>query len=204
MKKKTKQSDDSKIINAMDSVDKAVRILRKYGSSFDEYIDEAAIRGNDARAKQLIRQKIRVLDLVDQLTEVKSNITLGAYTSYALAELGKLPDAISACKGLLADSPDFDKLAKSLASIFSDISKSEQEIAKLNNALTTEPTGTIESILATDEPEKSERFNAEYAAMIERIKGRVAPESVAKPAADVDATGDIDYAGIVEDENKKR
>lgn len=202
---KKKQTNDEKIIAALDAVDMSVRNLQKFGARYDTYIDEAAIRGDDARAKQLIKQKIRVYALVEQLKTLKSNIELGAYTSHAISELGKLPAAISGCRGLLAESPDFTKLGKSITAIFKDISKSEAELAKLNDVLNPEPVSSISSRLdGVAEDEVSDQFKAEYAAMIERVKGKVAPEAVAKTDSGVAATGDIDYAGIVAEENKKK
>lgn len=201
-----KQTNDEKIIAALDALDKSVRDLQKFGSKYDMYIDEAAIRGDDARARQLIKQKIRVFALTEQLKTLKSNIELGAYTAHAISELGKLPSAISGCKGLLAESPDFTKLGKSISSIFKDISKSESELEKLNNILNPEPASSISSRLdGVAEDEVSDQFKAEYAAMIDRIKSKVAPEAVAKPeASDISSTGDIDYEGIVAEENNKK
>ena len=86
-----KQTNDEKIIAGMDALDKSVRNLQKFGAKYDTYMDEAAIRGDDARAKQLIKQKIRVYGLVEQLKTLKSNIELGAFTAQAISELGKLP-----------------------------------------------------------------------------------------------------------------
>lgn len=203
---KKKQTNDEKIIAALDALDKSVRNLQKFGAKYDAYIDEAAIRGDDARAKQLIKQKIRVYALVEQLKTLKSNIELGAYTAHAISELGKLPAAIAGCKGLLAESPDFTKLGKSITAIFKDINKSEDELAKLNDVLNPEPVSSISSRLdGVAEDEVSDQFKVEYAAMIERVKGKVAPETVANPeATDAVSTGDIDYAGIVAEENKKK
>ena len=203
---KKKQTNDEKIIAALDALDKSVRNLQNFGAKYDAYIDEAAIRGDDARAKQLIKQKIRVYALVEQLKTLKSNIELGAYTAHAISELGKLPAAIAGCKGLLAESPDFTKLGKSITAIFKDINKSEDELAKLNEILDPEPVSSISSRLdGVAEDEVSDQFKAEYAAMIERVKGKVAPETVANPeATDAVSTGDIDYAGIVAEENKKK
>ncbi len=201
-----KLTNDQKIIAAMDALDKSVRNLQKFGAKYNDYIDEAAIRGDDARAKQLIKQKIRVYKLVEQLKTLKSNIELGAYTSQAISELGKLPAAISGCKGLLAESPDFTKLGKSITSIFKDINKSEAELAKLNEILDPKPEESIASRLdGVREDETDDQFKAEYAAMIGRIKPKIAPETIAQPeGVDVAATGDIDYAGIVAEENKKQ
>lgn len=203
-----KQTNDEKIITAMDALDKSVRNLQKFGARYDTYMDEAAIRGDDARAKQLIKQKIRVYGLVEQLKTLKSNIELGAFTAQAISELGKLPAAISGCKGLLAESPDFSKLGKSITSIFKDINKSEEELAKLNEILDPKPVQTVASRLDGGneaQDETSDQFKAEYAAMIERVKSKIAPESISKPeGAEITTTGDIDYAGIVSEENKKK
>ena len=201
---KKKQTNDEKVVAALDALGKAIRDLQKFGAKYDTYIDEAAIRGNDARAKQLIKQKIRVYALVEQLRTLQSNIELGAYTAHAISELGKLPSAIAGCKGLLAESPDFTKLGKSITAIFKDINKSEDELAKLNDILNPEPVTSISSRLdGAAEDELSDQFKAEYAAMIERLKP--IHENVARPeAASASSTGDIDYAGIVAEENKKK
>ncbi len=200
-----KQTNDEKIITALNSIDKSVRNLDQFRTKYDIYIDEAAIREDDARAKQLIKQKIRVGALIEQLKMLKSNIELGAYTTQAISELGKLPAAISGCKGLLAESPDFSKLGKSITTVFKDISKSEAELAKLNEILEPKPVESISSRLdGTAEDEASDQFKAEYAAMILRLKGKM-PETIAKPDDIVDGiTGDSDYAGIIAEENKKK
>lgn len=201
-----KQTNDEKIITALDALDKSERNLQKFGAKYDPYIDEAVIRGDDARAKQLIKQKIRVYALIEQLKTLKSNIELGAYTAHAISELGKLPAAISGCKGLLAESPDFTKLGKNITAIFKDINKSESELAKLNDILNPEPVNSISSRLdGVADDEMSDQFKAEYAATIERVKGKIAPEKIANSVSfDAISTGDIDYAGIVAEENKKK
>ena len=57
----------------------------------------------------------------------------------------------------------------------------------------------------TSEAEESDQFKAEYAAMMERIKGKVAGETVTKPSTEtVGATGDINFDGIIAEENKKK
>ncbi len=202
-----KKNNDEKIIAALDALDKGVRTLEKFGARYDEYIDQAAIRGDDARAKQLIRQKHRVYALAEQLGTLKGNIELGAFSAQAISSLSAIPGAIAACKGLLAESPDFAKLGKSISAIFKDMSKSEAEIAKLNEILEPRPVDSIATRLDGTSPyedEESDWFKAEYASMIERIKKTQTPVSVPDAAAaEADDTGDIDYAGIVEEEKKK-
>jgi hypothetical protein len=203
-----KQSNDEKIIGAMDALSRSICNLGNLRNKYNNYIDEAALRGDDARAKQLIKQKIRLSALIRQFETLNSNIALGVYTSQALSELGKLPAAIVGCKGLLAESPDFSKLGKSIASIYKDIGKSESELADLNKLFEPIPIRSVSSRLdEIPEDEKSDEFKAEYAAMIERLKP--IPDSVQQPK-DIDitdgltSTGNIDYKGIVDEENKKK
>ncbi len=205
-----KQTNDEKIIAAFDAIDKSVRNLNKFGARYDEHIDNAAMRGDDRRAKQLIKQKIGVYSLAEQLQTLKGNLELGAYTSKVMSDLGTLPAAIAGCKGLLSESPNFDKLGKSIKRIFNDMQKPADEISKLNDILDGVLSPQAESSLtsrldAVPESEESDQFKAEYAAMMERIKGKVAGETVAKPAADtVSATGEINFDGIIAEENKKK
>lgn len=204
-----KKTNDEKIITALDAIDSSVRQLRAFGAKYDEHIDRAALRGDDAKARQLINQKISVFSLADQLITLKSNIELGAYTAKVMSDLGALPAAIKACKGLLSESPDFKKLGSSIARIFKDMEKPETEISKLNrtleDVLSPQPANTLESRLDGPKAEESDQFKAEYAAMVERIKGKVVSEPVAKPASTpVDQTGNIDYATLIDEENKKK
>lgn len=205
-----KLSNDEKIIATLDALDKSVRNLHKFGARYDEHIDNAAMHGDDKRAKQLIKQKIGVYSLAEQLQTLKGNIELGAYTAQVMSDLGTLPAAIAGCKGLLSESPNFAKLGKSIKRIFKDMQKPESEISKLNDildgVLAPQPESTLISHLdGTSEMEESEQFKAEYAAMMERIKTKVTPETVAKPAITADAaTGDIDFEGIVKEENKRK
>ena len=205
-----KMSNDEKIIAALDALDKSVRNLQKFGSRYDEHIDNAAMRNDDKRAKQLIRQKIGVYSLAEQLQTLKGNIELGAYTAQVMSDLGTLPAAIAGCKGLLSESPNFDKLGNSIKRIFKDMERPVDEISKLNDILDGVLAPKTETSLAsrldgTSEIEESDQFKAEYAAMMERIKAKVTPETIAKPVGSIEGiTGDIDYAGIVEEENKKK
>ena len=130
-----RMSNDDKIIAALDAIDKSTKDLNKFGARYDEYIDKAALSGDDKRAKQLIKQKIGVYALAGQLDTLKANIELGAYTSKAVADMGKLPAALAGCKGLLSESPNFNKVSKDIKKIFKDMQRPVQELTKLNDIL---------------------------------------------------------------------
>lgn len=206
-----KQSNEDKIIAALDAIDKSVRNLRKFGARYDEYIDQAAMRNDDKRARQLIRQKVGVYALAEQLATLKSNLELGVYTTQAVADLGKLPAAISACKGLLSESPNFSKLGANIEKIFKEMQKPVEEISKLNGILDDVLSPSVGSTLTSrldgaNEEENNEQFAAEYAAMMDRIKAKVAADPVAAPSVSstADLTGDINFDGIISEENKKK
>ena len=209
-----KPTNDEKIAAAMEALNRSIIRLEKFGSRYDKFIDDAALHNNDTRAKQLILQKLRIYALAEQLQTLKGNLTLGVYTAQVMSDLGKLPDAIAGCQGLLSESPNFSKLGKSIEKIFQEMSRPESEIAKLNQILdgiltpAASTDSTFDDTLTGDaELERSDRFQAEYSAMVERLKTKVAPAgAVAKPAPapTSDATGEIDYAGIVDEENKKK
>ena len=97
-----KQSNDEKIIGALDALDKSKRNLENFAKQYDRHIDQAALRNDKNRVNKLIRQKIGVYSLINQLQTLKGNIELGAYTAKAISEMGKLPAAIAGCKGLLS------------------------------------------------------------------------------------------------------
>ncbi len=207
---KKKLTNDEKIIAALDAIDRAKLNLLKFGARYDEHIDRAALRGDDKRAKKLIKQKIGVYNLAEQLETLKGNIELGAYTAGVAAELGTLPGAIAGCKGLLSESPDFAKVGKDIRKIFKDMERPVDEITKLNeildDVLSPKQDVSLLSRLESEDPsENTDQFNAEYQAMMERIKSKVASKTVAKPEAEaVSATGEIDFDGIIAEENKKK
>lgn len=204
-----RKTNEEHIIAALNALDASTLKLRKFAERYDEYIDREAIRGNDARAKALIKQKLRVAALIEQLETFKSNLELSAFTSQVVADLGMLPAALDGCKGLLAESPNFEKLGKSLSKIFKDINAPAEELARLNaifeDSMSVGVESSLESRLNAASPEENNAaFAAEYAAMLDRIKVKVAPESVV-PAGDVVAdTGNIDIEGIINDENNKK
>lgn len=203
-----KQTNDQKIISALDAIDKSVRNLRKFGARYDDYMDRAVISGDDARAKKLINQKIRVYALAEMLENLKANIELGAYTAKVASNLGKLPEAIAGCKGLLSESPNFKKVGSDIEKIFKDMEKPAEEISKLNDilddVLSPKAESSLESRLEiSGNYETSEKFQAEWAAMEERVKGKVGQETVSKPAVGVMPTGDIDFDALIAEENKK-
>ena len=204
-----KQTNQDKIIAALDSVDKSVRNLRKFGDRYNYYINQAALKNDQKRVEQLINQKLAVYALINQLETLKTNIELGAYTSEAVASLGKLPAAIAGCKGLLSQSPNFKSLGKDIEKIFKDMKKPAEELSKLNDILNdiSAPLGedTLSSRLDGPINEKSEEFQAEYAEMMERIKAQTGKETVTKPATEnAEMTGLIDYAGVIAEENNKK
>lgn len=205
-----RMSNDDKIIAALDAIDKSTKDLNKFGARYDEYIDKAALSGDDKRAKQLIKQKIGVYALAGQLDTLKANIELGAYTSKAVADMGKLPAALAGCKGLLSESPNFNKVSKDIKKIFKDMQRPVQELTKLNDilgdVLSPQEEPSLSSRLDQVDPtENSDKFNAEYTAMMERIKAKVAPTAISTPTdSDISITGDINFDGIIAEENKKK
>ena len=202
-----KQSNEEKIIATLDAMDSVKGSLDRYANRCNDYIDEAAIRGDDAKAKELIKVKIHVLTLIRKVESIKSSIEFGAYTSKALSALATLPNAIAGCKGLLAETPDFTKLGKNLSSIFNDISKAEKGLANLSDSLNPKLVDNNTSRLdGVDEIETSDLFKAEYAAMIDRVgdKTKEAMVSVPKTDSNISATGVVDYDGIMGEEKGKK
>lgn len=206
---KKKQTDEAKIVVALDTLDAQVRSLNKFGASFDEHIDNAALRNDKVRVSQLIRQKHGIYEAARKLEALKQNLMLGAQNAQVAVGLSTLDGALAGCKGLLAETPNFDKLNKNITKVFKDIQNTSNAIDELNSTLdkvlTPQDSDTLASRLnGTSSLEESDWYKAEYAAMLERIKGKVTPNPVAKPMSDIsDLTGDFDIAGIIAEEQKK-
>ncbi len=206
---KKKKNSEEIIVEALDALSKSVRNLKNFVETYKKYIADAVSRNDNARIKYLIIQKHGADTLIDNLELLKSNILLGVHGSQAVSGLGKLPAALSSCEGLLAQTPDFSKLGKSIANIFKDIQKSESEIGKLNDILSPKPVISISSCLdgnGGDEVEKTDWYKAELAAAVEMANDKIAPIKVATPASEsaVLGTGDLDFSGIIAEENKKK
>lgn len=206
---KNRQKNEEKVIAALDALDSAVGTLQKYAETHDGYIDEAALHRNDARAKQLIHQKISVCNLVEQIKLIKSHIEMGAYTASALSKLSMLPDALASCKGMFRQSPNLQKLGNDINAIYQELNETENAMSKLNESLMPKPKRTLAIRLdgVDSEEEESEQFKAEYAAMLERLKGKVGTKTIATPdSANSDervGTGMLDFAGIIDGINSE-
>lgn len=202
-----KKTDNEKIIAAMDALGKSVRMLQGYAERFNDHIDRAFMREDDAAVRRLIRQKHGVLALADRLDSLKNNIELSAISASAISKLSKLPEAVAGCKGLLTEKPDIQKLGKSISSIFSDLRKSESEIDNLLGVLDPQPTENFEAWLdggaSVKDEEKSDWFQAELKAAEMRNMPKLSDNAVVH-AEEAAATGDIDYEGIIEEEKKRK
>lgn len=206
--RKKKQTNDEKIIKTLVAIDKSIRDLGKFKEKYDSYIDEAFMREDEQRVVQLIKQKVRVGKLIDQLGKIKSQIELGAFSAQAISELGTLPEAIAACKGIMSETPNFEKLGKSLLSVFKDIDKSEVELEKLNEILDPKPALSLDSKLGTtgtvatkdpfmDTPEYKKEFENLCIRIRPILEGGI-------PKPDAMPTDNMDLASIMRRENEEK
>lgn len=202
-----KKADNEKILAAMDELGKSVRMLQGYSEKFNEHIDRAFMREDDASVKRLIRQKHGVLALADRLESLKNNIELSAISASAISKLSKLPDAVAGCKGLLTEKPDIAGLNKSISSIFADLRKSESEIGSLVDVLDPQPSENFENWLdggsSNADEERSDWFQAELKAAEMRNMPKLSDNAVVHPE-DATATGEVDYEGIIKEETKRK
>jgi hypothetical protein len=187
-----KWSKDEKIIEAMETLDMFIRNLDAFRNKYDDYIDEAVLCGDDARARQLIKQKIRVSVLIRQFKTFRSDIMLGACTMKAESKLYKLSAIIAEYKGRLTETLN-SELEKSNVSFYVCIEKLEAEIEKFNKEFAVIPIGSIPNRL-NEIPE--DEIQAE---LRDHIPGRMPVQR----SKEIDITDNIDYKGIVDEENKK-
>ncbi len=200
--KSKKEKQEEKMFEVFNSLDKSVILMERHASRYDKFIDEAAIKGNDARAKQLIFEKISAINLADMFRTLKSNIQLGALNAKAISSLAGLPSVIEGCKGLLAESPNFSKLGKSIEAVFKDINATGNELNKLNSLVAQTFQPKPEGMYEPNVEENSAQFKAEYEAMLLRIQPSVTKTPVSKPTTDVTApTGEVDFSSIMKEEN---
>ena len=206
--KKRKNNPDQIIIEALDALDKSTVTLRNFAPRYDAFIDKALLKNDEKTAKKYINQKLKILDLGDMFETLKGNLQLGACTSKVVSSLGTLPAALSGCKGLLNESPNFAKISSDIRTIFSDIQASSDEISKLNHILddALSPAGTsdLETALGLNNEDisKNERFQAELAEASMRIHKYDENVSAAAPTADL-ATGEFDISKLIDEENRK-
>lgn len=194
-----KQEYANKIISALDELDEIVRNLQNFAAQYNSYIDEAGEKRDEARVGQLIKQKLRICGFIDRIKIYKSNIVMSANMKQMISQIGKLPEIIDTCKSLLVNQQEYFKVRKTIASISQDIDKSDEELAKLNGLL--DPQSAEYGFGGFDDAaydEKSEQFKAEWEASVQRVKSKVAPETVEN------AAGKIDYADILAKENRRK
>ncbi len=195
------------LAQAFTEFDMTIRKLDAHAEQMKDSIDSAAIRNDIERVKVLISQRVAICQVSNFLRETKENLMLGVHTAQALASLKNLPGAVSACKGLLSEMPDIEGLKKMSKKVFSDMQKATSVFQPLNDALSeaVTPKAVYSSLLDGSDITESEQYKAEYEAMLERVKSKVAPDPIAKAAeSKASNTGEIDYAGLIDEENKKK
>lgn len=201
MKKKVDKTEA--IVNVLDALDKVTRKLQKCADQYDRYMLEAAMMQDDVHAKQFIREKISINKWISALKRLGIAIRAQAAKALAINGLADLPSAINACLGILSESPNFDKLEKSIRKIAEELNKSGEGLQKIDEALNPTPQKRMSSILEdSNEEEETEEFKAEYAALMEKVKSQINAEKVVNANPADSLTGDIDYEGIVKKENE--
>ena len=209
---KQKEENKQKVVDALTVIDNVIGKLQKHVGRYDKQIDAAGLRNDPNEVKKLIKQKMNWNHSIKNLARLKDQILFKMNQAEAGAELASLSDAIAGLKGLNEASPDFDKLNKTLEKVFKDVDNPFDKIADINKTLDNVISPEITTSLYHDEydpVEDSEEYKLEYDAMLGRISNqlsqgpKVNPVSAGSTVVD-NSTGDIDVAGIVDEENKKK
>lgn len=158
---KNKQRDEDKIIAALDTLAESISHLSDLSTRYDAHIDSAVKRNDDDSVKQLIKQKMGVNIMIEQLSRLKESIILGACTSKTISEIRKLPGSISDCTTSLSNTANLGKVANDIARIMQDVQKPSDSISALASSEVKTKSGDDE---ATD------GFIAEYEAALVRAK----------------------------------
>lgn len=206
-KEDKKKLRDQQIIAGMTSIDMAVRHMQSHAQQYNNWIDKAALSGNDARARSLLARKIRVNKFIKRLEDVKVAVEEGVFTTTAIAKLSDLPGAISACVNIRQEVPDFKKMGDNIKNLFAGLNEAENEIKKLTEILSVEPINNVDidpdlAGIPQYNPnpiESTPEFKAEYEAMLDRIKPYVGSSKVPQN----NDTGNIDIDGLVNDINNE-
>ncbi|MCR4660736.1 MAG: hypothetical protein K5765_01895 [Clostridia bacterium] len=210
--KNQKAENKQKVVTALTDLDRVISKLQKHVSRYDKQIDAAGLRNDANEVKKLIKQKMNWNHSIKNLAALKEHILFKMQQAEAGSELVSLSGAIAGLKGLDAASPDFDKLNKTIEKVFKDVENPFDKIADINKTLDNVISPEVNSSLYHDDydpVEDSEEYKLEYDAMLGRIRNQLSDVQNVNPASNDSTlnditTGDVDVAGIVEEENKKK
>lgn len=191
--KKMKQLE--KISTAIATFKSAEDRLSELAKCYDQWIDEEAMKGNDAYSDELLECKVDLEDFIADLNATSRYIEHTAVEVSVYGSLSTLPGAVKACNGLLNDMPDLSKVGKSLKALRAKLDGARESFRKMRKDLSISKEGNINPALrglgaGLSDPQRAKKIEAAKRARDARLALAISKEGAAvTPAgAGVDIT----------------
>lgn len=206
--KLTKEQQQRKTIaDTLVQIDNAIKSFESLAGQYDHWIDEAAELREDEYSDQLIEEKVETTEMIRTFKFLYAQIKSGAMTGAAFGDLKNLPAAISACKGILKQTPKIMALSKEMSSLKESLKERREALRSLRRQVADRKDAVYQSEEQATRDDFKRRVEEEKRAREARIASKIArkeaPVSV-NAAQDASNSNVDDILRALEEEKKKR
>lgn len=206
--KLTKEQQQRKTIaDTLVQIDNAIKSFESLAGQYDHWIDEAAELREDEYSDQLIEEKVETTEMIRTFKFLYAQIKSGAMTGAAFGDLKNLPAAISACKGILSQTPKIMALSKEMSSLKESLKERREALRSLRRQVADRKDAVYQSEEQATRDDFKRRVEEEKRAREARIASKIArkeaPVSV-NAAQDASNSNVDDILRALEEEKKKR
>ena len=209
--KLTKEQKQRQIIaDTLVQIQNARENFENLAGKYDQWIDEAADLREDEYSDQLIEEKVETTEMIRTFKFLYAQIQSGATTGAAFSDLKNLPAAISACKGILKQTPRIMALSKEMSSLKESLQERREAMRSLRRQVTDGSDSVYRSLFGernamSDDVQRriEEEKRAREARIASKIARKEAPVSV-NAAQDASNSNVDDILRALEEEKKKR
>lgn len=171
---------------------------------------EAAKMDNDDYVNELVDMIADFEEFHEELVGVELEIKTCAITARVLSKLGKLPEALKACRAVFSNAPDFTSLGKEFRILREALTTARKGVRELRSEVSNKHMSTYEKIYGkakVDDPKRAARVdNIRKGIEARLVSGVTSTQPAANSANDKVSASDearIDaIAAMLDDERK--
>lgn len=204
---------EQKIAEGLATIQEARESVDELAKRYNQWIDDAAVLGEDEYSDQLISDQVELEEFSRNLSFFEIRIREGAVSARAFSKLKSLPGVMESCKSLLKKGLDLPRIGKQMAGFKTSLDKARTSLRDLRSELSASKDSVYTDLFGKktrEDPKIAAKIAAKKQAREARLAAKIEEESVTPVESGVGAevssigTTDIDAITAMIDEERKK
>lgn len=194
-------------------IEEVVDIFRQTSADCLEGAYEAAKLGRDDYAKDLVETSAEIDGFVEDLEFVALKLKQTAITADAMSKLGNLDSALSSCKKLFQNAPDFKSIGKKMGDLTSSMHSARDSFRDFRQSLSSNDSkdAAYEAVFGKKREAKDPKHDKRVSDKMKAIEAKLAMDGTVSAVATAPKIADVetpagmsDLAQMLGDESGKQ